>query len=392
MASGASRATLVVALALTGLTMRTAVTSVGAALDDIETGLHSSSAMSGLLTTLPVICFAGLGSVSPRLAARLGRHRLLVGALLVSAVGTVLRALVGSTWLFLVLSVLALTGGAVANVLLPALVKEHFPDRIGAMTAVYTTALAVGTTAAAGLTVPLGELGGGWRFGIGVWALFAVVAVVPWVPTLRREIRPATGSQPSLLRELARSRTAWALTGFFGTQSMSAYIGFGWMARFMHAHGVSDATAGWMVALLSAIGIPISMLVPVVPPARHRLLVLVLAACWAASYAGLGAAPVGGAWLWMVLYGVGGGMFPLSLTMIGLRSADPATVAALSAFVQSIGYVVAGLGPLLFGVLYGATGSWAAPLGLLWVSLAFAILTGWVAAAPRMIAAADSVR
>jgi CP family cyanate transporter-like MFS transporter len=374
---------------LTGLTMRTAVTSGGAALDDIETGLHSSSAVSGLLTTLPVICFAGLGAAAPQLSIRLGRHRLLVAALLVSAVGTVLRALVGSTWLFLVLSVLALTGGAVANVLLPALVKEHFPDRIGAMTAVYTTALAVGISVAAGLTVPLGDLAGGasgWRFGIGVWALFAVVAVVPWLPTVAREIRPTAASQPSLVRELARSRIAWALTGFFGTQSMAAYIGFGWVARFMHAHGVSETAAGWMVALLSSIGIPISMVVPIVPPARHRLVVLVLGACWAASYAGLGAAPVSGAWVWMVLYGIGGGMFPLSLTMIGLRSADPATVAALSAFVQSIGYVIAGLGPLLFGVFYGATGSWALPLGLLWVSLAFSIVTGWVAAAPRLIA------
>ncbi|HEU5266995.1 MAG TPA: MFS transporter, partial [Jatrophihabitans sp.] len=257
---------------------------------------------------------------------------------------------------------------------------------IGAMTAVYTTALAVGTTAGAGLTVPLGDLAGGWRFGIGVWALFAVVAIIPWLPTLRRELRPVAVPHVSGLHALARNRTAWALTGFFGTQSMSAYIGFGWLAKFMHEHGVSEATAGAMVALLSAIGIPVSMLVPVVPPARHRALVVALAACFAAAYAGLGAAPVGGAWLWMVLFGIGAGMFPLALTMIGLRSADPATVAALSAFVQSIGYVVAGLGPLLFGVLYGATGSWTLPLALLWISLGLSLITGWVAAAPRTVA------
>jgi CP family cyanate transporter-like MFS transporter len=369
--------------------MRTAVTSVGAALDDITDGLHTGDAVAGVLTTLPVICFAVLGAVTPQVGARLGRHRTLVGALAVSAVGMATRALVDSVGWFLVLSVLALTGGAVANVILPALVKEHFPDRIGAMTAVYTTALAVGTTMAAGLTVPIGDAVGGtvggWRFGIGSWTLFAVVAIVPWLPTLAREAHLTPVSHAAQFRALARDRTAWALTGFFGTQSMSAYIGFGWMARFMHDHGVSETTAGAMIALMTAIGIPVSMLVPIVPPARHRLVIFVLGACFAIAYAGLGFAPVGGAWVWMALYGIGSGMFPLALTMIGMRSADPSTVASLSAFVQSIGYVIAGLGPLLFGVLHGATGSWTLPLALLWVSLGLALACGWVAAAPRII-------
>ncbi len=386
----ASRANLVVALALTGLTMRTAVTSVGAALDDITAGLHTGDAVDGVLTTLPVICFAVLGAFTPQVGARFGRHRTLVAALAVSALGMVTRALVGSVGWFLVLSVLALTGGAVANVILPALVKEHFPDRIGAMTAVYTTALAVGTTVGAGLTVPIGDAVGGtedgWRFGIGSWALFAVVAIVPWLPTLARETHLTSVSPTAQFRALAHNRTALALTGFFGTQSMSAYIGFGWLARFMHDHGVTETTAGAMVALMSAIGIPVSMLVPIVPPARHRILIFGLGACFALAYVGLGVAPVGGAWVWMVFYGIGSGMFPLALTMIGMRSADPATVASLSAFVQSIGYVIAGLGPLLFGVLHGATGSWTLPLALLWISLGLALACGWWAAAPRTIA------
>ena len=161
------RGLLVVALALTGFTMRTAVTSLGAVLEDIEHGLHTSSGIAGLLTTLPVIAFAGLGAVAPSLAQRVGPHRLLVIALAGAAIGFVARATVASVWAFVPLSLLALAGGAVANILLPSLVKLHFPDRIGAMTAVYTTALAVGTTAGAGLTVPIGDLTGGWRYGLG---------------------------------------------------------------------------------------------------------------------------------------------------------------------------------------------------------------------------------
>jgi MFS transporter, CP family, cyanate transporter len=376
---------LVLALAVTGFSMRTAVTSVGSTLDDIEAGLHTSSGVAGLLTTMPVVCFAALGWVTPAVAGRLGPHRLLVGALAVAAAGAVLRAFSPSIWVLLVLSVLALAGGAVANVLLPSLVKLHFPDRIGAMTAVYTTGLALGTTAAAGLTVPVGDLGDGWRFGIGSWALFAVVAIVPWLTTVRREVRAARPDRVGPRVALARSRTAWVLTGFFAAQSGMAYIGFGWMARFMHAHGVSESTAGWMVALMSAVGIPVSMVVPLIPVRRHRALVVGLAGSFVICFAGLGLAPTGGAWVWMVFYGIGNGFFPLVLTMIGLRTRTAATTAALSAFTQAIGYLVAGCGPLLFGVLYGSTGSWVLPLGLMWVALVLSTVAGWFACARRYV-------
>jgi CP family cyanate transporter-like MFS transporter len=381
---------LVVALALTGLSMRTAVTSVGAVLDDLQAGLHTSSGVSGVITTLPVICFALIGAAAPRLAHRFGAHQLLVASLAAMTVGLLGRAAVGQVWAFILLSVLALSGGAVANVLLPTLVKRHFPDRIGRMTAVYTTALAVGTTAAAGLTVPFGSLGSGsggdgWRYGLGAWALFSAVAIIPWLPTLRHD-RPVAGAPRGLpATRLMRSPTAWALTIFFAFQSFQAYIAFGWFAKFMDAHGVTSGTAGAMVAVLSAMTIPVSMVVPSVPASRHRTVLIWLTACYLAAYVGLAVAPVGGAWVWMVLTGIGSGQFPLALTMIGLRSRSSETTAALSAFVQSIGYIVAGSGPLLFGVLNDLTGGWALPLALLFIGLAIAVAAGLRAALPRFV-------
>jgi MFS transporter, CP family, cyanate transporter len=378
-------ALLVVALLVTGLSMRTAVTSVGAVLDDLQSGLHTTSGLAGLITTLPVICFAAIGSVAPRLSHRWGAHQLLVAALTLMTLGLLLRALVSSIWLFLLCSVLALTGGAISNVLLPSLVKRHFPDRIGRMTAVYTTALAIGTTAAAGLTVPIGELGDGWRLGLGSWALLSAVAVLPWLPTIRHDRPDPESPRGMSANRMLRSRTAWLLTIFFAFQSFQAYVAFGWFAKFMHAHGVSAGSAGWMVALLSALGIPVSMIAPTIAPRRHRAVIAALAGCYLVAYLGLALAPVGGAWLWMVLTGIGTGMFPMALMMIGLRARSAETTAALSAFVQAIGYVVAGTGPLLFGVLYGATGSWTLPLGLLFVALALASGAGWLACRPTFV-------
>jgi CP family cyanate transporter-like MFS transporter len=376
---------LVAALVLTGLSMRTAVTSVGAVLDPVQSALHTSSGIAGVITTLPVICFALIGSVTPRLAHRLGAHALLVASLVAMTVGLVTRALAGSIAVFLLLSVLALSGGAIANVLMPTLVKQHFPDRIGPMTALYTTALAVGTTAGAGLTVPFGSLGDGWRFGLGSWALFSAVAVLPWLPSLRHERPDRSVSRGMSANRLLRSPTAWALAVFFGFQSFQAYIAFGWFAKFLHAHGMSHGTAGWMLAVFSAVTIPVSMIAPTIPSRHHRLVIASLTGCYLLAYLGLTLAPIGGAWVWMVLTGIASGMFPLALTMIGLRTHSSETTAALSAFVQAIGYLVAGSGPLLFGVLYGATKSWTLPLMLLFVAMTITLVAGWRASLPRYV-------
>jgi CP family cyanate transporter-like MFS transporter len=378
---------LVAALVLTGLSMRTAVTSVGAVLDGLEGGLHTNSSVSGLITTLPPICFAALGALAPRMASRVGPHRLLVLALTAMTIGLLTRALIGSVAVFVVLSVLSLSGSAVANVLMPTLVKWHFPNRIGAMTALYTTAMAIGGTLAAGLTVPIGLLASSadsWRAGIGSWALLSAFAVLPWLSTLRHDTRFAAGPARLPATLLWRSRTAWMVTLFFAFQSVQAYIAFGWFERFLSAHSFSASTAGWMVALLSAMGIPASMIAPVVPVRHHRPLVLFLGASFAGAYAGLLFDPAG-AWAWMVLAGIGGGMFPLSLTLIGYRTASAEMTASLSAFAQSIGYVIAACGPLLFGVLHGATGGWAAPFGVLWAAVILATVTGWFAARPRTV-------
>jgi CP family cyanate transporter-like MFS transporter len=383
--AASSRRLLVLALVLTGLSMRTAVTSVGAVLDSIEHGLHADGSVEGLITTTPVVCFAALGALTPRLARRIGRERLLVLSLVATVAGMVLRATAGSVWLFVALSVLAVSGGAVSNVLMPSLVKHHFPERIGQMTGLYTTALAVGTTLGAGLTVPVGDLGDGWRLGLGWWAVLAALAVLPWLPDLRRDRREVAPTQGIAATRLRTSPTAWALTTFFGFQSMQAYIAFGWFTKFLHDHGIRTDTAGWMVALFSAISIPVSMVVPTLATARLRLMISVLCASSLAAYIGLAVAPSSGAWLWMVLAGFGAGTFPVALTMIGLRTRSVEATAALSSFTQAIGYIVAGAGPLLFGVLYGATSRWTLPLALLIGALVVSYVAGMLASREHFV-------
>ena len=148
---------------------------------------------------------------------------------------------------------------------------------------------------------------------------------------------------------------------------------------------MSDGHAGFLVAFFSAVSIPVSMVMPSLATRCPQRLVLALGGCFLAGYVGLLAAPVGGAWAWMLLTGIGCGMFPLALTMIGLRTRDPAVTAAVSAFTQGVGYVIAGAGPLLFGVLYGATGSWTVPFAILFVVLGIACASGLLAVRPGLV-------
>lgn len=376
---------LTAALLLTGLSMRTAVTSVGSELDALQPGLQMSGAMAGLVTTLPAVCFMAIGGATPTLVRRVGEHRLIVLAMLVMTAGLLARAVVHTAWAFTALSVPALAGGAIANVLMPTLVKRHFPDRIGGMTAVYTTAMALGTTMAAGLTVPIGELGDGWRTGIGSWALLSLAAIIPWLPTLRHDQRTATRSTGVSMTALVRSRTAWAVTILFASQSFQAYIGLGWFAKFFSSQGYSLTTAGVLSALFAAVQIPVSMAAPNLVARWPRQLILTLVACGYAAYVGMILAPVSGAWLWMVLAGAAGGLFPTSLTLIGLRARNAETTAALSAFVQAVGYIIAATGPLLFGILHGATNEWHAPLTLLLAAMTVTLLMTWTATAHRYV-------
>lgn len=375
---------LTLAMLLVAVNLRTAVTSIGPLLEEIQGGLRLSGVEAGLLTTLPVITFAVLGSLTPAVARRIGEHVAIAGALVLMTVGLALRAVATDGVAFLALSVLALAGGAIGNVVLPALVKRHFPDRIGPMTAAYTTALAVGTTAGAALSVPAAQLRGGaedWRIGLGIWAVLAAMGLLPWLALLRGS-RPDRGDDAARhlpVRVLLRSRTAWWLTLFFGAQSAQAYVAFGWFAQFFRERGIAAARAGVLVAVLAALAIPVSAVIPALAARMRtqRPLIALLVLLYLLAYTGMVVAPVGGAWVWAVLAGAGGGAFPLALTLLALRTRTPAMTAALSASVQSLGYVIAGFGPLLVGVLHRRSGEWGGSFVLLYVLVAVMALSGW---------------
>ncbi len=384
-----SRLIALVALLLAAVNLRLAVTSVGPVLSEIRSGLGMSSTVAGLLTSIPAVCFAALGLAAPRLARQFGPARVIMAGLLVLAVGLALRPYAPGSALFLLLSVVSLAGIAVVNVLLPMIVKQHFPTQVGTMTGLYTVALNLGATGAAAATVPLtdGPFGGDWRLGLGCWALLALVALPSWLPLIRERTAVAPTVQSDDLVRMSRHPVAWALAVYFGLQSTSAYVIIGWLPQIYRDAGLSAETAGLLFASTSLLGVPLGLALSALA-GRVRSqsgIAVALGLFGILGYAGLWWSPAAAPWLWAVLLGVVNTAFPLVLTMIGLRGRDPATVVRLSAFAQGVGYILAIPGPILIGLLHDRTGGWRVPLALMIALMIPQIIAGYQAGRDRQV-------
>ena len=387
---------VVVGIVLAALNLRPAITSLGALLEEVRDGLHMSGSVAGVLTSVPPLCFAVFGITAPRLARRFGPAAVVCAGMAAIFAGLAVRPFASGTVGFLAASALALMGIAVSNVLMPVIVKRYFPDRIGTMTGLYSMALALGTSLAAAATVPMTEaMGGSWRTGLGVWAVLAALAVLPWIPLVRDRgargtagpARDAAASPQAAPLRITRSRTAWALGCFFGLQATGAYITMGWMPQIFRDAGVPAGTAGVLLAVTMVMGVPLAFVIPRLATRLRNQgpIAVVLGLCGLAGYTGLYFAPADGAWAWALLLGVSNCAFPLALTMIGMRSRTGAGVVRLSAFAQSVGYLISIPGPLLVGVLYQHSGGWGLPIALMAGLMVPQMIVGTLAGRDRTV-------
>jgi CP family cyanate transporter-like MFS transporter len=368
------------------LNLRSAVTAVPPLLDRITADLGFNATVIGVLGSFPALAFSAAGLVGVRLLRRYSAERIAVGVLLVEALGQLVRPWSGSVTGFLTVSALTLLGMGVGNVVLPALVKAWFPDRIGMVTAAYVTAIAIGTSVPALIAVPIAD-SLGWHRGLALWGALALLPVPAWMIAARspRVVPPPAGDRQAVDHRPHRvavhpSRIAWGLALLFGMNALNLYAMFTWLPVRLVDAGASEARAGAMLALFAGIGVVPSFLIPMLLGRIGRA-GLITAGCvgfFIAGYAGLLFVPMTLTTLWAVLAGLGGGGFPLVLTLFGLRSATPASAGALAGFAQGIGYLVAATGPLLVGLLHDLTDGWSAPFAFLGVTLVLMLVGGWL--------------
>ncbi len=382
-----------VAIVLLAVNLRPAVGSVGVVLDALRGDLGMSVTTAGLLTTLPVLCFAAAGIAAHSVIAKLGLHVTTVLVLMLAIVGVVVRSLVDTPELFLLFSVVALSGCAIGNILLPPLAKRHFPDHIAGISAAYGAALMGGGAIASVSTVPLSSALGDWRWGTAAWSVPALLALLLWLPYLRQSVHvdPLADSHYKL-RELAKSRLAWAMALLFGVQSAQAYAQFGWMPAILVDAGLSDSYAGAMVGLLGAVGVPLTLSLPFLMRrvGDRAWLPWAFATVTVCGWLGLMFWPAQVPWLWSILLGLGGGAFTWTLTMIGRRARTAGGTAALSSFVQGTGYAVSAVGPFGTGLLHDLTDDWYASLSLMIALSVLIAVFGTIVARPAYVE--DTIR
>ncbi len=385
----AGRTLALVGIVLVAFNLRTAVASLSPILHQLEAEMPLAPVVVGLLGMLPPLCYALFGILTPMVAKRLGLELTLIIALVALSIGLAGRGLAGSALWLVAASAVTFAAIGVGNVLLPPLVKRYFPDRIGLVTTIYVTAMSISTFMPPLIAVPVAEAAG-WRVSLGEWAVVAAISLVPWIamlvhPKARAIEALPEEADPGLLRYAVRSPLAWSLMIVFAVSGFNAYAAFAWLPTILQdIAGVSPAEAGVLLSLYAAMGLPAGLLVPLLAARYGKvgLLVVVSVATLVVGYLGLLLVPGTLTWLWVALAGTGPLLFPLALVLINLRTRTHAGSVALSGFVQSGGYLIVAIGPLVVGLLHEATGGWTWPILFLLASAVPAAIAGAVVARP----------
>lgn len=379
-----------VGILLAALNLRTAVTSITPLLQTVGEAFGFGQGTAGVLGMLPTAAFAFFGVATVRIVHRLGLERTTALAMAMAVAGSLARGFVQGTTGLVLASLLALAGMGIGNVTLPPLVKRHFPERVGLLSALYITLLQLGTMLPAFAAVPMAQAYG-WRVSLGSWAALAMVALLPWLALLKRQGHAHGGdlpdTHPPAGARVWRSPLAWALCAMFGMTSLATYSMFTWLPRWFVESGATPQAAGNLLGMYSAVMLLPTLLVPLLAARmRHPFLIVVAAlACYALGFAGMLWNPLAWPLTWAALLGMAGVTFPLGLVLINLRTRTQAGSAALSSFVQGVGYSVACLGPVLFGLLHDASGAWRWPVAFLGVCIALLAWGGWEACRPRFL-------
>lgn len=366
---------------LVALNTRAGITSLSPIYDQIGESFTITTIAQGIIGMLPPIIFAVVGWITPRLISRRGLEKTAIIAMVWIFGGIVARSFSTDIWLFGAFFIACLVGMGISNVLLPPVIKQYFPNRIGLMTSIYSSLIPLAVALTSAIAVPATQAWG-WRVSTAIWAMIAIVAIFPWLRLMKTSQTIAQTQVQSHIRAW-RWPTAYALIVIFGLGIFNFYVVLAWLPKIlMSLAGVNQATAGIMLSTYAAFGVIPALLVPIgLARVKHPFwIVAFLTIGMVMGLLGFIYYPAW-VWAWIFLMSLGQSLIPTGLTLVNLRCRTTGGSTALSGFVQGVGYIMGAAGPLIFGALFNLTGDWDAAL---W----FIIAVGLVAT----VAAIFSVR
>jgi len=363
---------LMIAIVFVAINLRPSITAVGPLVSMIQDDMKLSHTMVGLLSSLPLIAFAVISPFVPSLVRAFHLKLTMLFGLIVLCAGIIIRLLHGSALLYTG-TLLIGVGIAICNVLLPVVAKEKFLKNLGLVTSIYSTSLSIFAAIASGISVPLAvNFGFGWKGALFIWIIPVILGLIIWSYVMRLsgnepvETVPVEQEQKKSYSRVWRSPLAWQISFFFGFQSSLFYITVNWLPDILTDKGIEIAVAGWLLSISQLVGLPASFIVPVLA-GRYKsqsTLVTVIASLALIGYLGiLFSETYLLILLFVCLLGISlSGSFALGLVFLGLRARTSEESTDLSGMVQSFGYAISAIGPILIGLLFDQTGSWTIPL------------------------------
>ncbi|MFP3123618.1 MFS transporter [Ectobacillus funiculus] len=377
---------LIIGIICAAANLRSPLTGVGPILEFIQSDTGMSNTLAGMLTTLPLLAFAFFSPLAPKIARNIGMGYTLFGALLLLAVGIILRSVPVTGTLFIGTALIGIAI-AICNVLLPSLIKQEFPYKVGLMTGVYSASMNMWAAIASGISIPLTQgLGFGWRISLACWILLSLISIAVWIPQLRTHKR--RNSSVHTKESLWHSKLAWNVTMFMGLQSVVFYSVVTWLPAILHQQGVSQSAAGWLLSLAQLASLPPTFIVPIMASrsSNQRGLVGFIVAVLLLGYIGLLSGATAFVPLYVILLGIGTGSgFGLATMFFTLRTRNAHEAAELSGMAQSVGYLLAAAGPILFGFVHDLTHNWTIPLLILVAAAILLFIFGMGAASSNYV-------
>lgn len=345
---------------MVSVNLRTSIAAVGPLIPFIREDLDLTNAMSGFLTTLPLLTFATFSLIAPTIGKRLGHGRAIFLGMILLAFGIVIRVL-GGIELLLLGTALTGVGIVIANVLLIPMIKLRLPQKLGLMTALLATGMSLFAALAAGLSVPLAEdLGWGWRGALLFWIFFLVLSILIWIPQLGPPSR-SIQAEAFAPKNVWKSRLAWQITLFMGAQSVMYFTLTTWLPDMLISRGMDAAQAGFISAMMQLVSLVGSYFAPgiLIKMQEQSNAIMVVGITYILGYLGLLVQVEWLTYFSLALIGLClGSSLSIAYTLISLRTSEDRTTAKLSGMVQSSGYVLAALGPMLFGISLDFFNNW----------------------------------
>lgn len=378
----------VLAIFLIATTLRTPLTVVGPIISNIREGLGISNVLAGFLTTIPLLAFAVVSPFAARISRRFGMELTLFYSVILLIIGIIIRSL-GLTSLLVIGTILIGIAIAFGNVLIPSYFKIKFPLHIGVLTGIYTVSMNLSAGLAAGFSHPIASSSLGWQGSLGFSGILCVLTIIAWLPLLRgKKVELTTPSKEQASKKLSQSTLAWAVALAMGFQSFLFYCTTTWIPEIYIAQGVDPENAGWLVTIMQFSQIPMTFIMPILAArlTSQVPIVIFFTVCYIVGFTGMIMEWTSLAVVWMIFLGfAGGASFGLCMMLFALRTKTAYEAAELSGFAQSIGYLLAAVGPVTFGFVHDLTNSWFVPNILFIVAALLLSVSGMISSRNRYV-------